>query len=1133
MAESTIDKVQIEIEATAKGTSAVFAQLESQLATLQKALGGIDTSKLQKAKDASKAINPNVNTNGVSKAERDIKNSVSKIQQSLAGITPYMNAALNGDSSSLTSFNRRVISIQSSLETTKQKLEQISAVNKMPTEGFAKLEEESQKVSARLDELRQKIADAVSGKAPVSSSGLKQLTDEATQAEQRLMSLNAQQQEMEANGTAYTDPFASYKDSIAQAEEQLSTFKSNVDEATAPRKADTSAFDVIKEKAMSVKDALKNLGHQMLDGFKNIGKFAKSASSAMGKLKDKLSGGFNKGFKSVLKYAFGIRSLYVLFRRLRKAVVESFSDLQNSGAFFQTTKANVEGLKTALATLKFQFGAAFEPIFNAVAPALQSFINYLIKVANTISAFTAKLTGKSVYSKVEKVTFAAKSNLGGAAKNAKELNKQLQGFDELNNLTTNQGSSGSTGGSSSDNQDHATYKSASVDDALGDFTKKLADLIKEGDWKGVGQTISDKLSETMESIPWDKIYEKARGFGKGLADFLNGLINPRLFGNLGKTLAGGLNTAFAFLLSFAKTFDWANLGVSIGEGINNFFQNFDFFQAAQTLSTFAIGLLSTISNAIDEIDWDVVGQKIVEFIGGIDWVELFGSLTHLGLSIAGALLELLLGAAEELTRNLSDFFSEIGMDSIAGFFEGAADNIRTSIDWLKEKFQTIIDAVKEFFGIHSPSTVFAELGGYLIDGLFEGISDAISGVKEWIQTNVIDKIMSAFDTGKDIAIDISTKLSGVFTKVKDLTNFSEKWESFKEGFKDVKSKIESKVGGALSKITDLDTWKEKYESLKTAWVDKASTIKSKVGDQLKNITDLDTWKSKYEGLKSVWVDKASSMKATVSGAISRITDLDTWKTKMSNLRSTWADKAATMKATVSGALSKIGDLDTWKSKMNNLKNSWVGKSASFAVQTAGKSIDSLKSKIASLKESWKGKTVSFGLKFSAAASDLRTWVNNNVLSKIRSVFSNVPILSNFTNRLYLAQGAVLNKATQFVGGEAGSEAVIPLERNLGGIKKIADVMLDGLQDASRFRYSANPMAFSGTISNSTSNTAMRSSNDNNYLVAEQNRLLQEQNRLLQQIANKNVSISSHDLFNATQNEANNYYNRTGNSPFLF
>ena len=101
----------------------------------------------------------------------------------------------------------------------------------------------------------------------------------------------------------------------------------------------------------------------------------------------------------ILRYGFGIRSLYVLFRRLKQAIKDSFGELTKSGAFVQETKSNIDALKASLTTLKFQFGAAFQPIFNAIAPALISLINYLVSLMNIISAFTAKLMGKSTYSK--------------------------------------------------------------------------------------------------------------------------------------------------------------------------------------------------------------------------------------------------------------------------------------------------------------------------------------------------------------------------------------------------------------------------------------------------------------------------------------------------------------------------------------------------------------------------------------------------------------------------------------------------------------------------------------------------------------------------------------------------------------
>jgi hypothetical protein len=44
-------------------------------------------------------------------------------------------------------------------------------------------------------------------------------------------------------------------------------------------------------------------------------------------------------------------------------------------------------------------------------------------------------------------------------------------------------------------------------------------------------------------------------------------------------------------------------------------------------------------------------------------------------------------------------------------------------------------------------------------------------------------------------------------------------------------------------------------------------------------------------------------------------------------------------------------------------------------------------------------------------------------------------------------------------------------------------------------------------------------------------LLREQNRLLRQLLDKDVSISSKDIFDATRTEANDYYNRTGEPAF--
>jgi hypothetical protein len=52
-------------------------------------------------------------------------------------------------------------------------------------------------------------------------------------------------------------------------------------------------------------------------------------------------------------------------------------------------------------------------------------------------------------------------------------------------------------------------------------------------------------------------------------------------------------------------------------------------------------------------------------------------------------------------------------------------------------------------------------------------------------------------------------------------------------------------------------------------------------------------------------------------------------------------------------------------------------------------------------------------------------------------------------------------------------------------------------------------------------------------IAEQNRLLAEQNQLLRVIADKELTVSTREVFEATRKESNNYFNRTGESPFFY
>lgn len=592
MANTTIDRVSIEVEATAKGTSAVFSQIISQANTLKSVLSGLDVSKLSQVSKASNALK--IDTSGMTKAEKDVSDTINSIKVKMAELNALKNAALSGDSSSMTSFERKTISIQSQIDGLTEKLRQLSDTRtgvSIDTDTFQTYRDELSQVQSDLTATKDQVAStvaAMNSSQPTidtgeTSSNLSEIADKAKAAASGLL-------QMTASGIK-------------------------------------SGFSSLKSSLSKIKDTLSNIG-------------------------TKSSNAVSTGFSKILKYGFGIRSLYVLFRRLRTAVKDSFTELQNSGAYYETTKANIDALKNSLSTLKYQFGAAFEPIFNTVAPALETLINYLVSVMNTISAFIAKLTGKSTYSKAVVATGEIASNTGSAASSASELNKQLQGFDELNNLSPDSGSSGGGGSGSSSDSSSVTYVEESVDSALSSFWDSLSDAITSGDWYQAGTLISEKLTEAMANIPWDDIFQSAANFGTDLANFLNGLITDDLFYQLGSTIANAIKTALIATLSFGTTFDWEGLGDAIASGIEGFVDENPLQLLAENFDVWANGILDALIEAVDKLKedgtFDKIGEHIANAINTMDIPQKLWKLAKL----AKSLLEGLASGIEECWDDL-------------------------------------------------------------------------------------------------------------------------------------------------------------------------------------------------------------------------------------------------------------------------------------------------------------------------------------------------------------------------------------------------------------------------------------------------------------------------------------------------
>lgn len=315
------------------------------------------------------------------------------------------------------------------------------------------------------------------------------------------------------------------------------------------------------------------------------------------------------------------------------------SDFARTSDTFHNTLTK---LKANFMTLKGTIGTSLMNLFKPIMVVVNNAIVVINQFAKAVGDSLGKIlgwryeVGSGAVEMEDMADYAddTASGLGKAGKAAQELKRQLQGFDELNNLTTNDdnGGGGSGGGGG------GLGGAGGASNMAGQWVKEQSLFESDWDtWFKLGRGISEAWTEGLNSIDWDSVYKTFDNFGIGLASFLNGLITPDLFGALGTTIAGSLNSALHFLNSFGTTFDWTNFGNSIATGINSFFSTFDFKLAADTINKWSEGLLDGALAAVEGVDWKQVGNSITKFFSNLKLGNIAKKLSKLAVAIAQGL----------------------------------------------------------------------------------------------------------------------------------------------------------------------------------------------------------------------------------------------------------------------------------------------------------------------------------------------------------------------------------------------------------------------------------------------------------------------------------------------------------------
>lgn len=156
-----------------------------------------------------------------------------------------------------------------------------------------------------------------------------------------------------------------------------------------------------------------------------------------------------------------------------------------------------------------------------------------------------------------------------------------------------------------------------------------------------------------------------------------------------------------------------------------------------------IDLLVALIQALPQIITTIV-QAIPQIISGIvnALVKNIPQIIQAGVQLFVALIQNLPTIIAEIVKAVpqivsgivSAFGSLVGemVKAGANLLHGLWEGISSAAGWLWEKVSgwasSLVDGIKNFFGIHSPSTVFAEIGTNMGEGVGVGFGESMNGV---------------------------------------------------------------------------------------------------------------------------------------------------------------------------------------------------------------------------------------------------------------------------------------------------------------------------------------------------------------------------------------------------------------------
>jgi hypothetical protein len=618
---------------------------------------------------------------------------------------------------------------------------------------------------------------------------------------------------------------------------------------------------------------------------------------------------------------------------------------------------------------------------------------------------------------------------------------------------------------------------------------KVNEIVDSIDFAGTGQKVGYYINAWFSTKYWTLETINFTNIGSKIAEFLNNMIGQIDFNVLGRLMVQKMAIIGDLVIGFFTDFDWGQAAGKLSDFVNGLYEQLTEWFQKYDWSSIGSTLYDKIKDAITNFDFNGTVSNFFTFLGQAAKALIgtgFGFISSLWKDIA-AYWEKNIKASTftETVHNILDAigqgFSNIGewvyKNIIHPFVAALTGNDKWDTDLLKFG-AAMFDKVKEGWD------KVVKLAGNVL----QFFVDVKNDVTQWwknVQTWWLGKKLQVADFVTNVKNEVSTWWNNVVTwwsgKVGKVAEFVTNVKNdVATWWKNVTTWWNGKVGKVQEFITgvknDVRTW---WSNLNTWWNGKVGKVQEFVTNVKNDVrqwwSNVNTWwngkvgkvqefttavknevRSWWGNLNTWWNGKVGKVKEFTTAVKN---DVSQW---WNNVNTWWNGKVGKAKEFTTAVKN---DARTWWSKLNTWWNGKVGKVKEFTTNVANKA----KSWWSDVKNWWdiatRGKNVGITATITSTAKKLweklqSAWNDIKAAFKIDIKFPKIKLEfvdAGVTSGLFAgikkpqlsvswnAKGGIMDDPTLFgmigntlqVGGEAGKEALLPLENNTQWMDAVA------------------------------------------------------------------------------------------------